>query len=912
MSVKAFLLGTKRGCLLLNAAVAVLILLLSATVLWFEGQDFEVGGDGALLSSPPPTFVDAIWMSYAYFIDPGTQTGLEVDGNAAHHATAVAISLIGFMWVLVVFGTVSEQVSEAMSYWRRTYARVDVRDHTLILGWNDKTLFLVGELAQMLSDSQFGRGEIVVLGEQDHLEMAEDSRVAYPDWRAKFPRVRLTFWQGKPFEVDDLERVSIAHARHIIVLGCSREPRVADSQVVATLCAMQCLPQREWQLALKKELIINVSLRMNAPVVRQLSTRWELARCCAAKSHIDALLAMCALSPTVGQTLIDLMCFEGAEFEPVEGKAVWKDLLRSGLAEDVAGRMTFGEISDRLAKGVLVGVLRRGAAAGDDDTAEAKQLKGRLRRLSLTGPPKGLKPPRKVKKPWDSGSSRGRVGVQHLVAPRRDHPVEKTDILVVIADTYRDALLVGRPASSQGVAQGIDASSPSSTTRAALATRTSDAMAAAPCTCMPPSTAVEVGGTEERGVHAAAADAELLGSVVLFIGWSSSIKPLLDAFDARLPPRSRIIILSEATEKWRTQQLAAENLSLQGGSSTEGTASGLTNVTLEHLYGFPTDMSALERLPLDDATIAAVISADTVDDTDADIDHQIGDSEVLMSALLFRRQLNKHVRASARDTAGARFSLVVELKDTLTRRLLQRNPHLLNIPAEDVDDRSRGTVVPRGHAEGGRSPKRNGRASSKTPWSAMLPGMPSIEIGAVGSRSASGGDLGSTDTDDFVDICFFHRNYLETAALAISAHHEMLWNMMTAMIDASGQGDEPPSQSEDEDDDLVQALPVALVLGRPSDENAKYSFNELAARVRNLGSSSSGGEPRSQDVLIGWRQLRGTKLLEESVIVNPANKDEKVVSAHDELLVIGKRGAMQRARRAAERHQAAAVSESKV
>ena len=181
MSVKAFLLGTKRGCLLLNAAVAVLILLLSATVLWFEGQDFEVGGDDALLSSPPPTFVDAIWMSYAYFIDPGTQTGLEVDGNAAHHATAVAISLIGFMWVLVVFGTVSEQVSEAMSYWRRTYARVDVRDHTLILGWNDKTLFLVGELAQMLSDSQFGRGEIVVLGEQDHLEMAEQPR-RLPDW----------------------------------------------------------------------------------------------------------------------------------------------------------------------------------------------------------------------------------------------------------------------------------------------------------------------------------------------------------------------------------------------------------------------------------------------------------------------------------------------------------------------------------------------------------------------------------------------------------------------------------------------------------------------------------------------------------------------------------------------------------
>ena len=95
-------------------------------------------------------------------------------------------------------------------------------------------------------------------------------------------------------------------------------------------------------------------------------------------------------------------------------------------------------------------------------------------------------------------------------------------------------------------------------------------------------------------------------------------------------------------------------------------------------------------------------------------------------------------------------------------------------------------------------------------------------------------------------------------------------------------------------------------------QKPKHPRSGARADAPTRATSSSGGEPRSQDVLIGWRQLRGTKLLEESVIVNPANKDEKVVSAHDELLVIGKRGAMQRARRVAERHQAAAVSESKV
>ena len=65
---------------------------------------------------------------------------------------------------------------------RRTHGRIIANDHTVILGWTDKTLFLLGELAEMMTDSQKGGGTIVVLGELDILEMRTEVKIAFPNW----------------------------------------------------------------------------------------------------------------------------------------------------------------------------------------------------------------------------------------------------------------------------------------------------------------------------------------------------------------------------------------------------------------------------------------------------------------------------------------------------------------------------------------------------------------------------------------------------------------------------------------------------------------------------------------------------------------------------------------------------------
>ena len=114
-------------------------------------------------------------------------------GNPALLVVPVIFSLIGFIWILTAFGVVVEQTGQLMQRWQRVHkctlgteaapapspllcllrardsgrsaspaprtltlslsfsphSRVVVRGHTLVLGWTDKTAFLLGELAQV-------------------------------------------------------------------------------------------------------------------------------------------------------------------------------------------------------------------------------------------------------------------------------------------------------------------------------------------------------------------------------------------------------------------------------------------------------------------------------------------------------------------------------------------------------------------------------------------------------------------------------------------------------------------------------------------------------------------------------------------------------------------------------------------
>ena len=117
--------------------------------------------------------------------------------------------------------------------------------------------------------------------------MREEMAIIYGKLGRKWPHVRFYFWEGKPYEVDDLGRVSAASARHIIVLGGSEQPRIADSLVITTLCALQCLPECLDDSRSRPNVVVEVTMPQNVRVARQLGS--PMTRTVTAKQAIDEL-----------------------------------------------------------------------------------------------------------------------------------------------------------------------------------------------------------------------------------------------------------------------------------------------------------------------------------------------------------------------------------------------------------------------------------------------------------------------------------------------------------------------------------------------------------------------------------------------------------------------------------------------
>ncbi len=345
-----------------------------------------------------------------------------------------------------------------------------------------------------------------------------------------------------------------------------------------------------------------------------------------------------------------------------------------------------------------------------------------------------------------------------------------------------------------------------------------------------------------------------------------------------------------------------------GGSATPGRPrsmtqssefQGLRNARLVHKEGITTDHVALKKLPLDRAT--AVIVAADVDDVEADT--QISDSEVITTAMLLRSMIER-AAAHAYPAEKRRrkelglpprqpVTLCLEFRDVLTRRLLRQQPELLdtrcNLPA---------------HA--GLPPKLPPEARSVWGW------------GAANAEAKHG--------FHFVDVVYFHRNHLETAALSLSTHSTTSWYVMRHLLDAYGEVD-------------VNAEPVTAVLKPQEMVESCFSFYDLAARCseHKLGvligvcrqrrstnaineQEASRAEPFARTRLKRWfsrggalvDQKKSNELAEEKLAdaeqnrgaesepqINPPNKDlKRSWSRGDTLLLIQRRHTPGRARKA--------------
>uniref|UniRef100_A0A7S4RXS3 Uncharacterized protein n=1 Tax=Alexandrium monilatum TaxID=311494 RepID=A0A7S4RXS3_9DINO len=322
-----FLLGTRRGQVLSLFAL-FLILLFSGAGAWHATGGYPDMYDDS--------FSHSLWFSWGMFFDPGTQMGFPAGSDVKFKVLAVIFSILGFTYNLLILGIIVEGARVALDTLHKQRNRLVCNGHSLVLGWSEKTLFLLKEMAAA-SRNRGVRNKIVILAEEDEMVMWNEIRRHFPK---ASERKHYICRRGCPYECDDLMKASAASAHDIVVLGSMGRAREADLDAVRTVVALAALTEQP-----SGNIIAEVRSPESAAVIRSIL---DGAEGMIARDPVNRVLSIMANDPIVGDIYLSVLSF-------VHGEEFYCKSLED-MAPEVASCKTFGQVGRALRHGICVGV----------------------------------------------------------------------------------------------------------------------------------------------------------------------------------------------------------------------------------------------------------------------------------------------------------------------------------------------------------------------------------------------------------------------------------------------------------------------------------------------------------------------------------------------------------------------------
>ncbi len=204
-----------------------------------------------ILTSPQKgqgTWWQSFWWSLLHLTDSGTFAGPEYNQtNVTYKIVSVIVTFFGiliFSLLIAFLNTFFQQKLEALQKGR---SKVIEKDFTLILGWNDKIIYIIKEI--IIANENHKNRAIVILAEKNKQQMDE---ILFSEISNR-KTTRLITKSGKNNSFKDLSLVSFNQARSIIVLasanaGISHEKRISsDTEIMKTLLTILYHPEAKTQ-----------------------------------------------------------------------------------------------------------------------------------------------------------------------------------------------------------------------------------------------------------------------------------------------------------------------------------------------------------------------------------------------------------------------------------------------------------------------------------------------------------------------------------------------------------------------------------------------------------------------------------------------------------------------------------------
>lgn len=239
-----------------------------------------------------------MWMSLMRTLDAGTMGNDE--GPWPFLLAMFIVTLGGVFVVSMLIGVLTTGIENKLEELRKGRSQVIERNHTVILGWSEHIFTIVSEL--VVANENRKNPSIVILADQDKVEMEDQIRARVGNLR----NTRIVCRSGSPIEQSDLELVSLATCRSIIVL--SEDHDDPDSNTIKTVLAITNSPTRR---AEPYHIVAELHDPRNAEVARMVG-RDELELVMGGEVTARIIAQTCHQAG-LSVVYTDLMDFEGDE-----------------------------------------------------------------------------------------------------------------------------------------------------------------------------------------------------------------------------------------------------------------------------------------------------------------------------------------------------------------------------------------------------------------------------------------------------------------------------------------------------------------------------------------------------------------------------------------------------------------------
>ena len=196
---------------------AKILLLLLVTLVFV----LVMGGLAAIAPVPPDSKPEekggfaAFIRVIMYVLGKGGALDAKEAASPVYFAIFLVTILYCMFFTAILIGLINQGIRSKVEELGKGRGNVLESGHTLILGFNEATLVLIGELIKA-NENQRKPQPLVVLGEIDRNEMIDRIRKRFGG-PMNHPKTRIICRTGFPDDFDDLERCSIESSRVVIV-----------------------------------------------------------------------------------------------------------------------------------------------------------------------------------------------------------------------------------------------------------------------------------------------------------------------------------------------------------------------------------------------------------------------------------------------------------------------------------------------------------------------------------------------------------------------------------------------------------------------------------------------------------------------------------------------------------------------